>query len=104
MRLLAYHLSIELITNLGPTLAIIQRHDASLARQLRRALASVPLNVAEGNGRVGGDRQHHMRIALGSLRECGAALDVAVAFGWLDVAPLFPERDRLAGLLYGLQR
>jgi four helix bundle protein len=104
MRFLAYDLSIDLIRTLRPTLAVIQRHDAALARQLRNALASVPLNMAEANGRTGGDRLHHFRIALGSLHEAGAVLDVAVAFGWLESPPLAAERDRLAGMLYGLQR
>jgi hypothetical protein len=44
------------------------------------------------------------RVALGSLRELGAALDVATAFGWLPNAPCGSERDRLCGVLYGLQR
>lgn len=51
-----------------------------------------------------GDRLHLFRIALGSHRECNAVLDVAVALGWLEQAPLAAERDRLGGLLYGLQR
>ena len=52
----------------------------------------------------GGDRLQHFRIALGSLREVGAVLDIAAAHGWLDAPPLARERDRLGGLLYGLQR
>ena len=104
MRFLAYDLSIELIHSLRPTLALIKRHDAALTKQLRDALASIALNTAEANGRVGGDRLHHFRIALGSLRESGAVLDVAVAFGWLETAPFATERDRLGGLLFGLQR
>jgi hypothetical protein len=31
-------------------------------------------------------------------------LDVAVAFGYLDAAPLAHERDRLCGMIYSLQR
>jgi len=31
-------------------------------------------------------------------------LDLAATYGWLDEAPLPAERDRLGGLLYGLQR
>jgi len=57
-----------------------------------------------GAGPLRGDRLHLFRIALGSHRECNAVLDVAVALGWLEQAPLAAERDRLGGLLYGLQR
>ena len=104
MRFLAYDLALALIRALRPTLALIRRHDPRLARQLRDALSSVALNLAEGNGRFGGDRLYHFRVALGSLREAGACLDVAVAHGWLDEAPQSAERDRLCGIIFGLQR
>ena len=104
MRFLAYDLSIQLVVDLRATLARIKQHDAALAKQGRDALGSVSLNLGEGNGRAGGDRLQHFRVALGSLREVGAVLDVAVAFGYLDAAPLAHERDRLCSMIYGLQR
>jgi four helix bundle protein len=104
MRFIAYDLSIDLIVGLRSTLARIKRHDAALAKQGRDAAGSVPLNLGEGNGRAGADRLHHFRIALGSLREVGAVLDVAVALGYLDETPLTRERDRLCGIIYSLQR
>ena len=104
MPFLAYDLALDLVRQLREPLALIRRHDSDLAKQACRALASVPLNIAEANGRAGRDRLHHFRIALGSLRELGAALDVAAAFGWLEDAPRERERDRLCGVLYGLQR
>ena len=104
MRLVAYDLAIDLVRRLREPLAVVRRHDPDLARQASRALASVPLNVAEATGRAGRDRLHLFRVALGSLRELGAALDVAAAFGWLPDAPFASERDRLCGVLYGLQR
>ena len=104
MPFLAYHLAIDLVRLLREPLAVIRSHDADLAKQASRALTSVPLNVAEANGRAGRDRLHLFRIALGSLRELGAALDVAVAAGWLDSAPFAAERDRLGGLIYGCLR
>jgi len=104
MRFLAYDLSIELIGSLRNSHLLIKRHDPALAKQFRDALGSVSLNLGEGNGRAGGDRLQHFRIALGSLREVGAVLDVAVAFGYLATAPRERERDRLCGMIYGLQR
>jgi four helix bundle protein len=104
MRFVAYDLALDLVSHLRAPLAAIRHHDADLAKQACRALASVPLNIAEANGRAGRDRLHLFRVALGSLRELGAALDVAAAFGWLDDAPYAAERDRLCGVLYGLQR
>ena len=64
----------------------------------------VRLNRLSPAGGVGGDRLHHFRVALGSLREVGAVLDIAAAHGWLDEPPLSRERDRLCGMLYSLQR
>ena len=63
--------------------AEIEAHDRDLARQLRRASASVALNVSEGSGSHGGTRRERYRNALGSARETGACLDVAVALGYV---------------------
>jgi four helix bundle protein len=104
MRLIAFDLALDLVTALIPTLATFQRHNARLAKQLDDASTSIALNIAEATGRFGRDRAHHFRIALGSLREVGAALKVARAKGWIAELPMEAERDRLGGLLYGLQR
>ena len=49
---------------------------AELSDQLDRASLSVPLNVAEGAGRVGRDQARHYAIARGSAFECLAVLDL----------------------------
>jgi four helix bundle protein len=49
-----------------------------LADQAARAVTSVPLNLAEGNGRFGRDRVQHFRIAYGSAKEASAALRLLV--------------------------
>ena len=104
MSLLAYQLSLDLVRGLRTSFAIIRRHDARLARQGIDAANSVVLNISESTGRDGGDRAHLVRVALGSLREVGAVLDIAEAHGWFADAPMAAERDRLGGILYGLQR
>ena len=104
MCFVASDVSHQLVRQLREPLAALRRHDADLAKQAMRALTSVPLNIAEGSGRSGADRRYHYRVALGSLRELGAALEVAVALGYLAEAPCAAERDRLGGLIYGLQR
>ena len=53
----------------------------SLADQAIRAATSVPLNLAEGQGRRGRDRCHHWRIAYGSALEVGSALSLLRAAG-----------------------
>ena len=48
--------------------------------QLDRASTSVPLNIAEGNGKyTPADRCKFFDIARGSALECAACLDVLVA-------------------------
>jgi four helix bundle protein len=65
---------------LRPVIACIERSDRDLARQLKRASASVALNTA---GSHGGTRTERYRNALGSARETGACLDVAEALGYI---------------------
>ena len=48
-------LSIDVCKQLRPVLQQIQEHDTRLARQLRDAASSCPLNIAEGNRRRGRD-------------------------------------------------
>ena len=62
-----------------------QRH-RSLAEQCERAADSLALNLAEGRRRVGRDRVHLFRIALGSAEEVRACLRVAEAWGHLSSA------------------
>jgi four helix bundle protein len=53
---------------------------AAAKDQLDRASTSIPLNVAEGNGKFSNkDRARFLEIARGSALECAAALDVLVA-------------------------
>ena len=104
MRLIALALALDLVRSLRPTLAAYKRHNARIARQLEDAVTSIPLNIAEATGRFGRDRTYHFRVALGSLREVTAALEVGQALGWITELPMAAERDRLGGLLYGLQQ
>ena len=71
------------------------------ADQLRRALSSIPLNIAEANG----NRVARFSTALGSTREARAALRVAVAWGYVrdsDVAAGDALLDRVAAMLHRL--
>jgi four helix bundle protein len=53
---------------------------AAAKDQLDRASTSVPLNIAEGNGKFAiRDRCRFLDIARGSALECAACLDVLVA-------------------------
>jgi len=95
-----------LLTQLREPLAAIQRHDADLARQLRRAATSVLLNVAEGAGHRGGLRRQRYRTALGSALEVVACLDAGEALRYH--APLSQDArerlDKVVGTLVRLTR
>ena len=53
--------------------------------QLDRASTSIPLNIAEGNGKyTAADRCRFFDIARGSALECAACLDVLVAKKRID--------------------
>ena len=52
---------------------------AAAKDQLDRASTSIPLNIAEGNGKFSArDRARFLEIARGSALECAACLDVLV--------------------------
>ena len=55
-----------------------------LVDQAVRAASSVPLNLAESDGRDGNDRRHHRRIAYGSAKEARVALQMLVSIGVID--------------------
>ncbi len=97
--------AVELVSALRAPLAAIAAKDADLAKQLRRAASSVPLNIGEGNQRCGGDRVHHFRVAAGSAAETVAALRVAQAWRYAEADSLEPALarcDRVRAMLWRL--
>src|SRR5258708_36579299 len=64
--------------------------------QLDRASTSIPLNIAEGNGKYSPkDRCRFFDIAHGSALECAAALDVLVAKAKATPEQIRPGKERL---------
>jgi four helix bundle protein len=74
--------------------------------QLDRASTSIPLNIAEGNGKYAPkDRCRFFDIAHGSALECAAALDVLVAKGKVTPDQVRPGKEslrRIVRMLMGL--
>src|SRR2546426_12740869 len=74
--------------------------------QLDRASASIPLNIAEGNGKYGlKDRCRFFDIAHGSALECAAGLDVLVAKAKVTPDQVRPGKEilqRIVRMLIGL--
>jgi four helix bundle protein len=96
-----YATFLNVLTSLRPVIGQIEAHDRDLARQLRRAASSVALNIQEGSGSHGGTRRERYRNALGSARETGACLDVALALGYVEQvdAALLDALDKVRATL-----
>lgn len=57
----------------------------ALTDQLRRAVVSIPSNIAEGSGRASNkDYAHFLSIARGSLYETLTQLQIAQDLGYID--------------------
>ena len=99
-----HDVSVEVVREVAPTAKRIARHDGDLARQLRKALSSAALNVAEGSDQRGARRESHYSIALGSARESWSALVIAAAWDYIDAPPpeLKARFDHVIGTLYRL--
>ena len=78
-----YDVIIEVVGELRPVMEQIERCDADLARQMRRAASSVALNTAEGMYSQGKNRGARYHNALGSMRETLSCIEVGVALGYL---------------------
>ncbi len=77
-----YKVALELARAVGVQGGRIASHDKDLARQMRRSMASVVLNIAEGAGCDGGTRRQWYKDALGSARETQAALELGETLGY----------------------
>ena len=91
----------------GPLVEAVKRKDRDLASQVRRAISSVALNLAEAQGNAGGNSRLRFETALGSLYEAQAGVQLAVAWGYVTQAAaneLLEAMNRLGGRVFGLLR
>jgi len=76
--------------------------------QLDRASTSIPLNIAEGNGKYAPkDRCRFFDVAHGSTLECAAGLDVLVAKGKVTADQIRSGKEklqRIVRMLVGLTK
>lgn len=104
-KLNVYQKSLALIAWLEPVLQSLEAKTAA-KDQLDRASTSIPLNIAEGNGRyTDNDRCHFFDIARGSALECAAALDVLKAKGRISEETAFQGKTlikEVIAMLVGL--
>ena len=94
-KLKAYQRAIEFVSWSHPLIESLPA-SASVRNQLDRASTSVPLNLAEGNGKFSTrDRARYFQIACGSALESAACLDVIVARRMKAQADLEPGKKLL---------
>jgi four helix bundle protein len=87
--------------------ALIRSGERELAWQLRRAVVSVPANLAEGSKKTSPkDYARYLNIAEGSIGEVQYLLILARDLGELTidaVTPLLEQADEVARMLYSLR-
>jgi four helix bundle protein len=105
MTLRIYEEVLVYVRRMRPVADAIGRHDPDLARQLRRALASMVLNTAEGQQQRGGKGANRFDDAMGSTDESRACNQTGDALGYLVADPeLIAEARRIAKVLFKLSR
>jgi len=73
---------------------------AAAKDQLDRASTSLPLNIAEGNGKFSTvDRARFLEIARGSALECAACLDVLAVRKLVAAERILPAKERLVRIV-----
>jgi four helix bundle protein len=103
-KLNVYRASLEFITW---TMDLLSKVDskAAVKDHLDRASTSVPLNIAEGNGKFAiRDRCRFLDFARGSALECAACLDVLVAKRLTDVAAVLSGKQQLFEIVSDVDR
>ena len=100
-----YRESLAFVRAVRPVVLAIAKHDGDLSRQMRKALASIPLNIAEGAWRRGGNGRVRFESAMGSTNEVASIMRTADALGYIVAdAALLDEADRIARVLNKLSR
>ena len=76
-----------------------------LTAQIRRAVVSIPSNIAEGRASGGGRYLHHLRIAIGSEAELQTQLELAARRAYLPAdraQVLLDQASEVGRMLHGL--
>ena len=106
-KLKVYHATITFVAWVSDLLTDIPK-SISVHNQFDRASTSIPLNIAEGNGKyTSADRCRFFDNARGSALECAACLDVLVAKSLVEQTVTMEGKEMLieiVSMLVGLIR
>jgi four helix bundle protein len=105
--LIVWQKAMDLVEDVYKRTKVFPREELyGLTSQLRRAVVSVPSNIAEGQGRNSTKEfLHHLSIAYGSLCEVGTQILIAHRLGFLerrDVEVLDGLTSEVGRLINGL--
>ena len=99
-----YWLALEMVASVYRLADEVKRRDRDLASQMRRASASVVLNMAEGMYSQGGRKVSRYFDSMGSARETVGCLHICVATRQLTQAQVAADLVRLDRIIGGLYR
>ena len=97
--------ALETLGLLRPVLLRIRREDPGLYRQVRDALNSMVLNLAEGEYSDPGTRKARFHSACGSANEARAGVRAALAWGYVGASTCdagLAQLDRVVATLWKL--
>jgi len=84
MAFIVYDRALHALRLLKPLIDEIRRQDPSLADQLQRAGQGMALNIAEGQSARGRNVAAKLQLAFTECREARAALQIALAWGYIE--------------------
>ena len=90
-----YDKSLDLVESVCKLSRKVRLHDPDLARQMRKSVTSVPLNIAEGMYSRGGNRIARYENAMASAKETQAALESSVRAKYLPASAIVVDLDRI---------
>ena len=104
----AYHIAKEYVIFVYSLLRNYPQYEShALCDQMRRAVISIPSNIAEGMGRTSvKERIHFLEIAFGSLAEVSCQLDISESLGYISAEELQEAETRaehLSKVMSGLK-
>ncbi len=84
-KLKCYEMALNIARNVPSITRSWPRGTSYLIDQLRRAVSSIVLNIAEGNGRrLTNERKRFFSIARASATETSSIIDIAEALKYID--------------------
>jgi len=105
-KLICYQNLLQLAQAIGQECAGWARGHGYLVDQIKRAIASAILNLAEGNGKDirGKDRKRFFKISLGSLAEVAACMDLALVFHLSSQEKIQSQKSLLRHCYYQIRK